>query len=204
MLTADLAGVFRSAIERAGLRLQVDCPPLPEPVYVDREMWEKIVLNLLSNAFKFTFEGEISVSLRLEPGGTLQTSSAEADDFTSTVQAMGSNLGSLSSKLDGSSSEFRSSSLNFGGSRSKVEGSSLNLRDSRSKVEGSNPNLRDSPSEVEGSNPNLRGSPSEVEGSNPNLRGSRSNIEGSSLNLRSLSEILGQLGLLTLLCSTRN
>ena len=58
-LTAELASVFRSAVERAGLRLVVDCPPLAEPVYVDREMWEKIVLNLLSNAFKFTFEGEI-------------------------------------------------------------------------------------------------------------------------------------------------
>jgi PAS domain S-box-containing protein len=64
MLTADLAGMFRSAIERAGMRLCVDCPPLPEPVYVDREMWEKIVLNLLSNAFKFTLEGEITVALR--------------------------------------------------------------------------------------------------------------------------------------------
>jgi PAS domain S-box-containing protein len=63
-LTAELAGVFRSAIESAGLRLRVDCPPLPEPSYVDREMWEKIVLNLLSNAFKFTFEGEIAVVLR--------------------------------------------------------------------------------------------------------------------------------------------
>ena len=62
--TADLAGVFRSAIEKAGLRLVLDCPPLPEPVYVDREMWEKIVLNLISNAFKFTFEGEIRVGLR--------------------------------------------------------------------------------------------------------------------------------------------
>jgi signal transduction histidine kinase len=63
-LTAELASVFRSAIERAGLKLVVNCAPLAEPVYVDREMWEKIVLNLLSNAFKFTFEGEIAVTLQ--------------------------------------------------------------------------------------------------------------------------------------------
>ncbi|MES2481621.1 MAG: ATP-binding protein [Pseudomonadota bacterium] len=62
--TADLASNFRSACERAGLALRVDCPPLREPVFVDRPMWEKIVLNLLSNAFKFTFEGEIVVTLR--------------------------------------------------------------------------------------------------------------------------------------------
>ncbi len=62
--TTNLAGVFQAAIEKAGLRLVVDCPPLPEPVYVDGEMWEKIVLNLLSNAFKFTFKGEIRVTLR--------------------------------------------------------------------------------------------------------------------------------------------
>ena len=63
-LTAELASVFRSAIESAGLQLVVDCPPLAEPVYVDREMWEKIVLNLLSNAFKFTLDGDIAISLR--------------------------------------------------------------------------------------------------------------------------------------------
>jgi PAS domain S-box-containing protein len=62
--TTELASVFRAAVERAGLRLSVDCPPLGEPVYVDRDMWEKIVLNLLSNAFKFTFQGEIAVTLR--------------------------------------------------------------------------------------------------------------------------------------------
>jgi PAS domain S-box-containing protein len=67
--TTDLASVFRAATERAGLRLLVDCAPLPEPVFVDRGMWEKIVLNLLSNAFKFTFEGEIAVGLRAGAGG---------------------------------------------------------------------------------------------------------------------------------------
>jgi len=65
-VTAELTGVFRSAMEQARLTLHVDCPPLSEPVYVDRDMWEKIVLNLLSNAFKFTFEGGVSVSVREE------------------------------------------------------------------------------------------------------------------------------------------
>ena len=64
LLTAELASVFRSAVEKAGIDLVVDCPPLGESAYVDRDLWEKIVLNLLSNAFKFTFEGTITVRLR--------------------------------------------------------------------------------------------------------------------------------------------
>jgi signal transduction histidine kinase len=62
-LTSELAGMFRSTIERAGLKLHVDIAPLPAPLFVDREMWEKIVLNLMSNAFKHTFEGTIEVRL---------------------------------------------------------------------------------------------------------------------------------------------
>jgi signal transduction histidine kinase/DNA-binding response OmpR family regulator len=72
-LTRDIASSFRSAIERAGLKFDVDCPPLPQPVYVDREMWEKVVLNLLSNAFKFSFEGKIAVRLRAEGNQALLT-----------------------------------------------------------------------------------------------------------------------------------
>jgi signal transduction histidine kinase/DNA-binding response OmpR family regulator len=67
-LTVDLGSQFRSATERAGLFLELDCPPLPQPVFVDRDMWEKVVLNLLSNAFKFTFEGGITVALRADGG----------------------------------------------------------------------------------------------------------------------------------------
>ena len=57
--TAELAGIFRAATERAGLRLTVDCPPLDRPVYVDPRMWEKVVVNLLANAVKYTFVGSV-------------------------------------------------------------------------------------------------------------------------------------------------
>ncbi len=68
VFTAELASTFRSLIEKAGLTLTIDCAGLAEPVYVDRTMYEKVVLNLLSNAFKFTFEGGIHVSLRATEG----------------------------------------------------------------------------------------------------------------------------------------
>lgn len=70
-LTAEAAVAFRPAMERAGLKFCLDCPPLPEPVYVDRDMWEKIVLNLVSNAFKYTLEGEVRISLCRENGAAL-------------------------------------------------------------------------------------------------------------------------------------
>ncbi len=65
-LTRDVASMFRSTAERAGLRLSVDCRSLPDPLYVDPEAWERIVSNLISNAIKFTPEGEINVRLSVE------------------------------------------------------------------------------------------------------------------------------------------
>jgi signal transduction histidine kinase len=49
-LTAELAANFRSAIERAELSFVVSCEQLPDNAYVDREMWEKIVLNFAKPA----------------------------------------------------------------------------------------------------------------------------------------------------------
>lgn len=68
IFTEELASTFRSVMEKAGLEFSVYCPPLSEPVYVDRDMWEKIVLNLLSNAFKYTFQGAVSVRLERQDG----------------------------------------------------------------------------------------------------------------------------------------
>ncbi len=64
--TGEVAGIFRAAAERAGLELTVDCPPLDRPAYVDPRMWEKVVVNLLANAVKYTFVGGIRVALRAD------------------------------------------------------------------------------------------------------------------------------------------
>jgi len=61
--SAEVASSFRSALEKAGLSFDIRCPPLAQPVYVDRDMWEKVLLNLISNAFKFTLKGGVSLSV---------------------------------------------------------------------------------------------------------------------------------------------
>ncbi|MBC7382430.1 MAG: PAS domain-containing protein [Bacteroidia bacterium] len=65
-LTKNLASNFRSVIEKADLKLIVKADSIIQPVYVDKQMWEKIVFNLLSNAFKYTLKGNIMVELSAE------------------------------------------------------------------------------------------------------------------------------------------
>ncbi|WP_200207424.1 SpoIIE family protein phosphatase [Micromonospora coerulea] len=63
-LTRGVAESFGYAIQQSGLTFEVDVRPLPRTGYVDRDMWEKVVVNLLSNALKYTLEG--TVRLRLD------------------------------------------------------------------------------------------------------------------------------------------
>ena len=67
-LTGELAHAFDSAMREAGLAYEVSCEPLPHPVLIDPDMWEKILLNLISNALKFTFEGKVRVSMAARGG----------------------------------------------------------------------------------------------------------------------------------------
>ncbi len=67
--TAEIASTFRSLFDRAGLGFTVQGSALGQPVYIDRGLWEKVVLNLVSNAFKFTLAGEVAVTVRPAPDG---------------------------------------------------------------------------------------------------------------------------------------
>lgn len=71
--TANLAGNFRSVIERGGMNFNVITESLNAPAYIDRQMWEKVVFNLLSNAFKYTLKGSISITLKQEGNNALLT-----------------------------------------------------------------------------------------------------------------------------------
>jgi signal transduction histidine kinase/serine phosphatase RsbU (regulator of sigma subunit) len=62
----DASAVFRAAAERSGLELRVDVPQAAVTVDADPEMVEKILLNLVSNAFKYTLAGRVEI--RVRPG----------------------------------------------------------------------------------------------------------------------------------------
>src|SRR4029078_1184229 len=64
--TREVASAFSLAIERAGLDFVVDCASLDRPAYIDHALWEKVALNLLSNALKFTFDGRCARSTARE------------------------------------------------------------------------------------------------------------------------------------------
>jgi signal transduction histidine kinase len=62
-LTLDLASSFRSAVEKGGMVLRTSAGEVGGEVFVDTEFWERIILNLVSNAFKYSEEGAIDVDV---------------------------------------------------------------------------------------------------------------------------------------------
>ncbi|KAJ3174897.1 hypothetical protein HK101_010805 [Irineochytrium annulatum] len=62
-LTRSLASVFRSAVEKLGIKYIVEVEDVSEDCYLDRQMWEHITFNLIGNAVKFTKHGYIRCRL---------------------------------------------------------------------------------------------------------------------------------------------
>ncbi|KAI8619659.1 hypothetical protein BC830DRAFT_1103147 [Chytriomyces sp. MP71] len=66
--TGQYFSMFQSAIEKAGLKYLTEIENVdPNVVFLDEEMWQKIIFNLLGNAIKFTLKGHIKGALRLCP-----------------------------------------------------------------------------------------------------------------------------------------
>ena len=68
-LTSEITNAFHAVFEHSGVELIVACEPAGKTVFLAVDLWEKIVLNLLSNAYKFTFSGSVTVTTRASDGG---------------------------------------------------------------------------------------------------------------------------------------
>ncbi|HRO66716.1 MAG TPA: histidine kinase dimerization/phospho-acceptor domain-containing protein, partial [Pseudobdellovibrionaceae bacterium] len=71
-LVSDLEKAFRPVAERKGIGLIVDGPNVVVPVCGDPVKIRQVLQNLVSNALKFTKEGEVRLRWRVEPGPALR------------------------------------------------------------------------------------------------------------------------------------
>jgi signal transduction histidine kinase len=62
-ITRDIAGLFSKTAQAANLEFRLKCDVTPHDVYLDREMWEKMLFNLVGNACDYTKQGSITVSV---------------------------------------------------------------------------------------------------------------------------------------------
>ncbi|KAL1672325.1 hypothetical protein EV122DRAFT_271710 [Schizophyllum commune] len=86
---ADLASMFRDPVERSGMGYEVVCDLDPEQplCYIDAQFWEKIVFNLIGNAFKYTMSGTITVMVSF-------------DDHEATLSVQDTGIGIPAADLD--------------------------------------------------------------------------------------------------------
>ena len=66
LVVAEAAETMRPLIEAKGLALPLDVAPDLPPVYIDSGRVRQILLNLMNNAYRYTRQGAISVSVRRE------------------------------------------------------------------------------------------------------------------------------------------
>jgi signal transduction histidine kinase len=62
-VTRDIAGLFSKTAGAAKIDFNLQCDTTPRDVYIDREMWEKMLFNLIGNACDYTREGSVTVSV---------------------------------------------------------------------------------------------------------------------------------------------
>ena len=70
MLLREVGDMVRLAAERKGVSLLVDCPALPPPMLVDAGKLRQVLINLVSNAVKFTERGSVTLGLAVSPGAS--------------------------------------------------------------------------------------------------------------------------------------
>jgi signal transduction histidine kinase len=68
MLVREVAAIAEPLVKGKGLDLLVAVPNQPTPLETDPKMLRQILLNLVSNAVKFTDHGEIELTARSEDG----------------------------------------------------------------------------------------------------------------------------------------
>ncbi|HET9079925.1 MAG TPA: SpoIIE family protein phosphatase [Trebonia sp.] len=74
-LTARVASSFADVCRLAGIALATECAPAW--ALADAAMWETIVLNLISNAVKYTLAGSVTVQTGPAPGGGIEMTVAD-------------------------------------------------------------------------------------------------------------------------------
>ncbi|KAG9122683.1 hypothetical protein FRC07_000818 [Ceratobasidium sp. 392] len=73
-IIVDMASLFRGVAERKGIELHTEVQSQDSnakpSTYIDIQLWEKIFYNLLSNAFKYTKAGKVTISVSYDSKST--------------------------------------------------------------------------------------------------------------------------------------